>query len=134
MGFMIKGNILYNSDQFKKSIRAFRRVKTSINTLRYNQIIPGDLYIKPEEKKYKTACCYLAMGKELSAIFLLKKALKINDKYAPALLLLAKIYLAKNKKNEAVELLRTCLLVNSGWKNAIDLFNTIYTDGNDLII
>jgi glycosyltransferase involved in cell wall biosynthesis len=125
MGKMILGNILYQSNEFRKSIKAYTKVKTTINKLNYNQIIPGDLYIKPEEKKYKIACCYLAMGKILAAKFLLKKALKINNGHVPSLLLLAKIYASKQAYKPAKDLVEKCLRLNPGWKQADDFLNSI---------
>lgn len=118
MGSFIKGNIFYQSDEFKKSIDCYRKVKTSINKLKYNQVIPGDLYVKPEEIKYKIACCYMALGKSASARYLLKKALKINDKHVSSLLLIARIALLKKNTALAKELTFKCLTINPGWKPA----------------
>jgi tetratricopeptide (TPR) repeat protein len=118
LGMMIKGNIFYQMDQFKKSIGCYRKVKTTINKLQYNQVIPGDLYVKPEEIKYKIACCYLAMGKTAAARFLIKRALRINDKHVPSLLVLAKLYAAKKNTVLAKEYTLKCLALNPGWKQA----------------
>jgi len=120
LGMMIKGNIYYQKNEFRKSIRAFSKVKTRINKLKYNQVIPGDLYVKPEEKKYKLACCYLALGKTAAAKYLTNRALKINCTHVPALLLLAKIYASKKDIAVAKELVAKCLTLNPGWKQAED--------------
>lgn len=120
LGMMIRGNILYQKNEFRKSIRAFSKVKTRINKLKYNQVIPGDLYVKPEEIKYKIACCYLAMGKTAAAKFLINRALKINGNHVPALLLLAKMYASKKETMLARNLVEKCLTLNPGWKLAED--------------
>lgn len=127
LGMMIKGNILYQKDEFKKSIRALSRVKTRINKLRYDQIIPGDLYAKPEEIKYKIACCYLALGKPAAAKFLLNRALKINCNHVPSLLLLAKIGTLKKDFTLAKNLATKCLVINPGWKQARDFLHELNT-------
>lgn len=120
LGMMIRGNILYQKDEFRKSIKAYAKVKTRINKLKYDQIIPGDLYAKPEEIKYKTACCYLAMGKIAAARFLIKRALKINDSHVPSLLLLAKMHALNKQLESAKDLASRCLALNPGWKQAIE--------------
>ncbi|MBL7703408.1 MAG: glycosyltransferase [Ferruginibacter sp.] len=122
MGMMIKGNIFYQADQFKQSINCYRKVKTSINKLKYNQVIPGDLYVKPEEIKYKIACCYMAMGKTAAAKFLIKRALKINGSHVPSLLLLARIHAIKKEVTIAKTLVAKCLAINPGWKQAENFY------------
>jgi glycosyltransferase involved in cell wall biosynthesis len=123
LGMMIMGNILYQADRYKESIRAFKKVKTAINKLRYNQIIPGDLYVRPEEKRYKIACNYLAMGKTMAGVFLLKKAVKINSGHAPSLLLLAKVYRQLGQLAKARAYADRCLAVNPDWTEAVELAN-----------
>ncbi len=125
LGMMVKGNIYYQKNEFKKSIRAFSKVKTRINKLKYNQVIPGDLYVNPEEKMYKIACCYLALGKTAAAKFLITRALKINSNHVPCILLLAKIYAAKNEPAVAKSLTSKCLTLNPGWKQAKDFLATL---------
>lgn len=127
LGMMVKGNIYYQNNEFGKSIKAFRKVKTRINKLKFDQIIPGDLYARPEELKYKIACCYLAAGKTMAGKFLLKRALKINNVHVPSLLLLAKIYAAKNKIGFAREMTNKCLALNPGWKQAEDFLQSLNT-------
>ena len=131
LGMMIKGNIFYQMDQFKHSIQCYQKVKTSINKLKYNQIIPGDLYVKPEDIKYKIACCYLAMGKTVAAKFLIKKALQINSNHVLGLLLLAKIYAVKNKLDVARELTNKCLTLNPEWKQAEDFLQSLNMQTTD---
>lgn len=128
LGMMIKGNILYQKDEFRKSIKAYSKVKTRINKLKYDQIIPGDLYAKPEEIKYKTACCYLAMGKTAAARFLIKRALKINDTHVPSLLLLARIYALNKQLVSAKDLAGKCLTLNPGWKQAMEFLATLHAE------
>jgi tetratricopeptide (TPR) repeat protein len=121
LGMMVLGNILYKADRYKESIQAFKQVKTSINKLRYNQIIPGDLYVRPAEKRYKIACNYLAMGKTAAAVFLLKRALKKDSNHAPSLLLLGKIYHQLGQPLKAQQYAATCISINPGWTEAVDL-------------
>jgi tetratricopeptide (TPR) repeat protein len=126
-GMMIKGNIHYQLNEFKNSIHCYRKVKTKINKLKYNEIIPGDLYVKPEEIKYKIACCYLAMGKTAAADFLIKRALHINSGHVPCLLLLAKLHASKNNMLTAKQLTLKCLSLNPGWKQAEDFLHYLNT-------
>jgi len=126
-GMMIKGNIYYQVNEFKNSIHCYRKVKTKINKLKYNEIIPGDLYVKPEEIKYKIACCYLALGKTAAAGFLAKRALHINGSHVPCLLLLAKLHASKSNMLTAKELTLKCLALNPGWKQAEDFLHCINT-------
>lgn len=121
LGMMVLGNILYKADRHKESIKAFKQVKTSINKLRYNQIIPGDLYVRPAEKRYKIACNYLAMGKTAAAVFLLKRALKMDGSHAPSLLLLGKIYHELKQPLKAQQYATACISVNPGWTQAVAL-------------
>ncbi len=121
LGMMVWGNILYKADRYKESIKAFKQVKTSINKLRYNQIIPGDLYVRPAEKRYKIACNYLAMGKTAAAVFLLKRALKMDGSHAPSVLLLGKIYGQRGQMLKAQQYVAACLSVNPGWTEAVAL-------------
>jgi glycosyltransferase involved in cell wall biosynthesis len=121
LGMMVLGNILYKADRYKESIKAFKQVKTSINKLRYNQIIPGDLYVRPAEKRYKIACNYLAMGKTAAAVFLLKRALKRDSNHAPSLLLLGRIYNQLGQSAKAQHYVAACLSVNPDWTEAVAL-------------
>lgn len=121
LGRMVLGNILYKADRYQESIKAFKQVKTTINKLRYNQIIPGDLYVRPAEKRYKIACNYLAMGKTAAAVFLLKRALKKDAAHAPSLLLLGRIYHQLNKPLKAKQYVTACISVNPGWTEALAL-------------
>ncbi len=117
MGRMVLGNILYQENRFREAIQAFRKVQTRLNKIHFNQIIPGDLYVKPEEQKYKIASCYLAMGKRLAAWYLLSSALKINPNHVTSILLLSKILQSKNK-NKAIALARKCISINPEWNSA----------------
>lgn len=121
LGMMVLGNILYKADRYKESIKAFKQVKTSINKLRYNQIIPGDLYVRPAEKRYKIACNYLAMGKTAAAVFLLKRALKKDSAHALSLLLLSKIYAQLGQMTKAQQYAQACIAVNPDWTEAVAL-------------
>lgn len=114
LGYLIAGNIHYKLSNYTLSVNCYKKVKTKINLLKYEEVIPGDLYVYPEEKLYRIALCYLAQGKRIAGIFLLKRALSKNKLHTSSLYTLALIEMRK-KPSKALEKINLCLKLNHEW-------------------
>jgi glycosyltransferase involved in cell wall biosynthesis len=125
LGYVVLGDIYYRQDRFPQAIHAFQQVKTSINVLRYNEIIPGDLYLYPEEKWYKIGCCYLAMNRLHFAAFLFKKGLRKAPRHTNCLYGLALVQLKKGNRQAATQLLQQCMALDPGWVQVQRLLETV---------
>jgi len=116
LGYLVQGNIFYKANNFKKAIKCYKKVNTKISLLKYDQIIPGDLYVYPEEQFYRVAICYLAMHKLYAALYLLKKALRKNPGHTASLFVLGVIKHRQGNNKAALEYVNKCVTLNPGWK------------------
>lgn len=121
LAYSVKYNLYYDTNQFEKAIAAIKKVKTSIVKCKWQNIIPGDLYVNRDVKYYRIGVCYLAMNNILKARTYFTKGIHTNNESADNYYGLAVLEGYKNNKEKAKQYINKCLKYNSKWEEALAL-------------
>ncbi len=124
------GDIFYESGDYKKAAKYYAKVPTSMKFVNTNNFIPGGLFLYPETKYYKLACCFLALNKIFLAKFFLTLSLLHDKNYTNSLYTLATAYLVQSKKEKAVRLLKKSIELDPQWIKPKTLLEKILS-GNE---
>lgn len=115
LGYLVLGDIHYERGAFGQALRCYLRTRSSLNTLRFQQIIPGDLYLYPAEKLYKLGCCLLAAGRPRLARWLFRRGLRRQPRHLNCLYGLAIEALARHDLPGARAYTQACYAENPEW-------------------
>jgi|GEM_PF-4632450 len=121
LGYLILGDIYYEQRRFGAAAQSYLRTKKAINTLRFNDIIPGDLYLYPAERLYKLGCCFLAAGRVRLARLMFRWGLRQQPRHLNCLYGLAIVALARRDMAAAQLYTQRCLAENPEWQRLHEL-------------
>ncbi|GAA4370291.1 hypothetical protein GCM10023185_44690 [Hymenobacter saemangeumensis] len=121
LGYLILGDVYYGQGQYGRAAQCYLRTKSSLNTLRFEAIIPGDLYLYPAERLYKLGCCFLAAGRFTLARLLFRWGLHRQASSVNCLYGLAIVALARRDMAAARRYTRRCQAENPEWQRLREL-------------
>ena len=121
LAHLILGDIYYEQRQFGRAMQCYLRTRSAINTLKFHDIIPGDLYLYPAERLYKLGCCLLAAGRPWLAGLLLRRGLRRQPGHVNCLYGLALMALARHDLPAARHYTAQCYAVNPQWQRLQEL-------------
>lgn len=121
LAYSVAYNLYYETNQFDEAINAIKKVKTTIDKCKWQNIIPGDLYINKDIRSYKIGLCYLAKNDLIKAKYQFQKGITFNPKSSENYFGLAVLTAYQNHIPRAKMYIKSCLKFNPNWKEAIEL-------------
>jgi tetratricopeptide (TPR) repeat protein len=121
LAYSVAYNLYYDTNQFENAINAIKKVKTTIDKCKWQNIIPGDLYINKDIRNYKIGLCYLAEKKLSKAKYNFRKGINFNPESSENYYGLAVLEAYQNNSIQSKINIKKCLRFNPDWEEALKL-------------
>lgn len=126
LAYSVAYKLYYDTDQFQKAINSIKHVKTSISKCKWQNIIPGDLYLNKDIKYYRIGLCYLAENNLTKARYYFQKGISFNSESSDNYYGLAVLEAYQNHSEKAKENIKKSLKFNPDWKDALELKRLLF--------